>query len=219
MPALRSRLAFAAQAAFDVGDERLSAVIDLMLLWLLAAGHSEWRLLGSRRRSAAPWGDPRSIAGERIAQLSMGSPGSAVWVDDSGAGVLHGRRASRGRPISRCPRSRTSRSKPFRAGSHKRPQQEYSRRRAGPAARILSPSPAATNGASCATRREARVTGFDCGAGAVLPRALPQPARWPRPYLIERAGGSSPLPSPRGPTRGTGRLDDHDADRPQLGSA
>jgi len=34
------------------------------------------------------------------------------------------------------------------------------------AARILSPSPDATNGASCATRREARVTGFDCGAGA-----------------------------------------------------
>ena len=171
MPALRSRLAFAAQAACDVGDERLSALIDLMLLWLLAAGHSEWRLLGSRRRRAAPWGDPRSIAGERIPQLSMGAPG--VSVDDSGAGVLHGRRASRGRPIGRCPRSRTHPSKPFRAASHKRPQQEYSRRRAGPAARILSPSPAATNGASCATRREARVTGFDCGAGAVLLRALP----------------------------------------------
>ena len=31
----------------------------------------------------------------------------------------------------------------------------------------------ATNGASCATRREAGVTGFDCGAGAVLLRALP----------------------------------------------
>ena len=39
---------------------------------------------------------------------------------------------------------------------------------AGPAARILSPSPDATNGVSCATRREARVTGFDCGAGAGL---------------------------------------------------
>ena len=57
--ALRSRLAFAAQAACDVDDERLSALIDLMLLWLLAAGQAEWRLLGSRRRSAAPWGDPR----------------------------------------------------------------------------------------------------------------------------------------------------------------
>ena len=33
----RSRLAVAAQAACDVGDERLSALIDLMLLWLLAA--------------------------------------------------------------------------------------------------------------------------------------------------------------------------------------
>jgi hypothetical protein len=37
---------------------------------------------------------------------------------------------------------------------------------AGPAARIPGPSPNATNGAiSCATRREARVTGFDCGVG------------------------------------------------------
>ena len=57
-----------------VGDERLSALIDLMLLWLLAAGHSEWRLRGSRRRSAAPGGDAGSIASERIAQLSMRSP-------------------------------------------------------------------------------------------------------------------------------------------------
>ena len=41
---------------------------------------------------------------------------------------------------------------------------------AGPAARILDPSPYATNGATCATRRGAGVIGFDCGAGgAVLP--------------------------------------------------
>ena len=39
--ALRSRLAVAAQAACDVGDERLSALVDLMLLWLLAAGRSD----------------------------------------------------------------------------------------------------------------------------------------------------------------------------------
>jgi hypothetical protein len=44
----------------------------------------------------------------------------------------------------------------------------------GPAARILSPSPIATNGTTCATRREAGVTGFDCGAGGVLlPRYTP----------------------------------------------
>jgi hypothetical protein len=39
---------------------------------------------------------------------------------------------------------------------------------AGPVARILSPSPDATNGVSCATRREEWVTGFDCGVGAAL---------------------------------------------------
>jgi hypothetical protein len=43
---------------------------------------------------------------------------------------------------------------------------------AGPAARMLSPSPNATNGAMSVTRREARVTGFDCGAGRVPVGAL-----------------------------------------------
>ena len=43
----------------------------------------------------------------------------------------------------------------------------------GPAARILNPSPNATNGATRATRREAGATGFDCGAGgAALPALL-----------------------------------------------
>jgi hypothetical protein len=45
-------------------------------------------------------------------------------------------------------------------------------RGAGPAARMLSPSPNATNGDMSVTRREARVTGFDCGAGGVPPGAL-----------------------------------------------
>lgn len=89
---------------------------------------------------------------------------------------------------------------------------------AGPAARILSPSPAPTNGASCATRREAGVTGFDRGAGAVLLRALPH-----RPgglvSIRLNARGLQPLCLSRGPTRGTGRLDEHDADRTQFGSA
>lgn len=43
-------------------------------------------------------------------------------------------------------------------------------------ARILSPSPNATNGALRATRREARATGFDCGAGGAFLRPL---AHWP----------------------------------------
>jgi hypothetical protein len=38
-----------------------------------------------------------------------------------------------------------------------------------------------------ATRREVWVTGFDCGVAAVLLRALPHPARWSSPGLIERA--------------------------------
>jgi hypothetical protein len=89
--------------------------------------------------------------------------------------------------------------------------------RAGPAARIFGPSLNATNGASCATRREAGVPGFDCGAGLVVLGVTP-PARWLRSYLIERAGVLA-LFFPRGPSRGTGRLDDHDADRTQFGSA
>jgi hypothetical protein len=45
---------------------------------------------------------------------------------------------------------------------------------AGPAARTLSSSPNATNGATSATRREAGVTGFDCGAGVVPLLAPPR---------------------------------------------
>ena len=37
-----------------------------------------------------------------------------------------------------------------------------------PCGGILAPSPKATNGAFRATRREAWVTGFDCGAGVLL---------------------------------------------------
>jgi hypothetical protein len=43
----------------------------------------------------------------------------------------------------------------------------------GPAARILSPSPIATNGTTRATRREAGVTGFVCGAVGVPLRRCP----------------------------------------------
>jgi hypothetical protein len=56
------------------------------------------------------------------------------------------------------------------------------------------PSPNATDGAICATRREAWATGFDCGAGAVLLGAY-------RTGSVDASqsgsprGGSSPLPS------------------------
>ena len=77
---------------------------------------------------------------------------------------------------------------------------------AGPAARIPGPSPNATNGAiSCATRREAWVTGFDCGVGVGGDLNGPYPpVRRSRPYLVERSGVLALFP-PREPNRGTGR--------------
>ena len=60
-------------------------------------------------------------------------------------------------------------------------------------------------------------TGFDCGAGAVLLRALPHRPGGRVPISLN-ARGSSPLP-PRGPNRGTGRPKNHDADRTELGGA
>ena len=87
--------------------------------------------------------------------------------------------------VSRCPGR--GRGRLLRSGAHKCPHYEYSQLRAGPAARIPGPGPDATDGATRATRREAWVTGFDCGAGAVLHGAIP-PARWPRPIVIDRAG-------------------------------
>ena len=41
-----------------------------------------------------------------------------------------------------------------------------------PCGQNSQPSSTATNGVTCATRREARVTGFDCGVGVVLLPAL-----------------------------------------------
>jgi hypothetical protein len=64
---------------------------------------------------------------------------------------------------------------------------------AGPAARILNLSPDATNGVSCATRREAGVTGFDCGAGAGLLSAL---SHRPGGFVPITRGVPGPLPSP-----------------------
>ena len=68
--------------------------------------------------------------------------------------------------------------------------------RTGPAARIFSLSPDATDGAICVTRREAWVTGFDCGAGAVLLPALSH-RHGGRVSTSLSARGSSPLPSAR----------------------
>jgi hypothetical protein len=81
------------------------------------------------------------------------------------------------------------------------PGREYSRTRAGPAARILNPSPTATDGATGATRREAWVTGFDCGAGAVLLQALPHRPGGRVSTRLNARGFYAPLPCAR-PGRG-----------------
>ena len=79
------------------------------------------------------------------------------------------------------------------SGAHRRPHEEYSRGRAGPAARISGARPDATDGATCATGREAWVTGFDCGAGAVLHGRDPtDPVD--ASQSGQSRGGSCPLP-------------------------
>lgn len=75
----------------------------------------------------------------------------------------------------------------FSVCAHKRLRSEYSQIRAGPAARTLTPSPDATNGATCVTRHGVWVTGFDCGAGSYVLGVIP-PARWTRLNAIGRAG-------------------------------
>jgi hypothetical protein len=89
--------------------------------------------------------------------------------------------------------------------------------RAGPAARILSPSPNATDGANCATRRAAGVTGFDCAAGAVLLRASPH--RPGERVSIRLQAGVLALFLARDPDRGTRRPEDDEANGTQFGSA
>ena len=67
---------------------------------------------------------------------------------------------------------------------------------------MLGPGPNATDGATGATRREAGVTGFDCGAGVVPLRALFHRSGWLRLNVIDRSGVLA-LFLPRGPNRGT----------------
>lgn len=64
----------------------------------------------------------------------------------------------------------------------------------GPAARILSPSPIATNGTARATRREAGVTGFVCGAVGVPLRRYPPAGSC---VLTRQRSGSLPRYQPR----------------------
>jgi hypothetical protein len=79
------------------------------------------------------------------------------------------------------------------------------------------PSPEATNGATRATRREAGVTGFDCGAVPCFYGRYPT-GPVVSSYLIERAEVLA-LFLRRDPKRGTGRLQSHDAQATGLGGA
>lgn len=75
---------------------------------------------------------------------------------------------------------------------------------AGSAARTLSPSPNAVDGAIC--RHEARGGGHWVSAAGLVRYfyGVTPPARWFRPNLIERSEVLA-LYLPRGPNRGTGR--------------
>jgi hypothetical protein len=76
---------------------------------------------------------------------------------------------------------------------------------AGPAARIPGPSPNATNGAiSCATRREAWVTGLDCGVGVGATGTRSTHRAGGGGHISLNARGVLALFPPRGPNRGTG---------------
>ena len=103
----------------------------------------------------------------------------------------------------------------FWVGSHNARNRSTVDIGAGPAARILSPSPKATNGAVRATRRGARVTGFDCGAGGGLSTARLPRARRHRPYPDNARRFWRPS-SCATPIEGREELEHHDAHGTQL---
>ena len=63
---------------------------------------------------------------------------------------------------------------------------------AGPAVRMLNPSPDATNGVSCATRREARVTDLTAG---LVPDSYRRYPTGPVTSSLPNARVPGPLPS------------------------
>ena len=187
--------------------------MDLVLLELRAAG-AGWRLLGSRRLSSSPDGQG-SIACQRPILNAVWS--SRVSLNTSARASFAANGTGRRRGISPM-RPRTSPTRIFWGRLH------IDGRNGSTVGRVLALRPGFSvharmpPTACCATRREACVTGVDCGARAARPIDVTPPAWWTRPNLIERAGVLA-LFLTRGPNRGTGRLEDHDADRTQSGSA
>ena len=117
--------------------------------------------------------------------------GHAPWGDGPG----------RRRENQPMPAPRTSPSKLLRSGSHNARNRSSVESRAGPAARILAQArmPPTARSAPRGERRGLLV--LTAGPVPYLRVGVTQPARWSRPYLIDRAG-FQPLSLPRGPNRG-----------------
>ena len=168
-------------------------------------------LVGTRKQKAAPLSGVPSLLRRGAPSVPSGRAGRAV----SRIGGRGFSRSPTASPIGR----RRALSLPIairKVRVRKRAEWEYSRKRAGPAAGILTPSPNATDDALCVTRREAWATGFDCGAGALLLRTLPTGT-----VATSRsdAWGFSPSSFARGPNRGMGRREDSDEDGTEFGGA
>ena len=114
--------------------------------------------------------------------------------------------------ITRCPRPGTRPSKLLRP-ARQAPAITLRPARQAPAIGVQSntswpcgqdshPKPECHRRRKCAARREAGVTGVDCGAGDLLERPAIPPTRWARPSLIERSGVLA-LSLRREPSRGT----------------
>ena len=142
-----------------------------------------------------------SIASARISRFSicglLGSQSRSMIPRRAGS---VGDGPGRWRRVDRCPRPRTSPSRVLRsAHTNARDGSTFERElalRPGFSARARLPPTARP-----VTRREAGVTGFDCGGRCRAPTGVTPPARWPRANLIDRAGVLA-LFLTRGPDRG-----------------
>ena len=141
-----------------------------MFLWLLAAGR---RMAIARVSSSAQHlGGWSSIASERLGPVVDAVSGSRFgsMIPARASCVGTGRRLAMSQAMPAPADEPSKLLRPFDINARNGSTVGVG---AGPAARILSPSSNATNGAICATRREAGVTGFDCGAGVPALPALP----------------------------------------------
>lgn len=135
-----------------------------------------------------------------FAVLSFGVDGDAEFVleEHSGPGLLGAfanERARRG-PGGRNSVLASCGFKTAKYSAHKRRDRSSVRGGTGPAARILSPSSKATDGALCVTSREAGAV-FTAGSGGHVYQRYP-PSRRTRTYGFRSGLRSCPRGSPRG---------------------